>query len=284
VPRLPIEEVEEIYKKILEHITHLEESEKKRERYGACAATVIHQAPEEYGKKMGNLYLKSIENLLRFQDKKTELEVILINIITEFIRKWPNEAGRLNYDRRGLLIYLLKNVHLKSKLDIIKKSESCLGKIALILDRDLINLALNDSNWGLLRFITRNIQTSGVESLKHARNGLLCLSQMLKSHNIELRYWAKEMAHLLLNVVNQFKESEDLDNIEVICDILDAALTALSFVVRTFSRELREEMVAKKNPYSAFLKQLIEFNVEGMMVYAGEEMEVEGYDDYDGYY
>ena len=44
VPSLPSEQVELIYEKILEHITHIGESEKKRERYGACAATVIHQA------------------------------------------------------------------------------------------------------------------------------------------------------------------------------------------------------------------------------------------------
>jgi len=36
----------------LEHITNLNEAEKKRERYGACAATVIHQAAEEFGKKL----------------------------------------------------------------------------------------------------------------------------------------------------------------------------------------------------------------------------------------
>jgi hypothetical protein len=30
----------------------LSEAEKKRERYGACAATVIHQAAEEFGKKL----------------------------------------------------------------------------------------------------------------------------------------------------------------------------------------------------------------------------------------
>ena len=69
------------------------------------------------------------------QDKKVELEIILINIITEFIRKWPNVAGKLQYDRRSLLIYLMKNIQLKTKLDIIKKSESCLGKLALVLDR-----------------------------------------------------------------------------------------------------------------------------------------------------
>ena len=169
-----------------------------------------------------------------------ELEIILINIITEFIKKWPNVAGKLNYDRRNLLLYLLRNVETKTKLDIIKKSESCLGKLSLIIDRDLVNLALNDNSFGLLRFVTRHSNKNNADSLKQIRNGLLCLSQILKSHNIEIRFWAKETAHLLLNCINQFRGSDDLDNIEIICDILDAALTSLSFVVRTFSKELRD--------------------------------------------
>ena len=73
VPKLPSEQVEFIYEKILEHITNLTEEEKKRERYGACAATVIHQAAQQFGKQMGNLFLKSIKKLLEFKDKKTEL-------------------------------------------------------------------------------------------------------------------------------------------------------------------------------------------------------------------
>jgi len=43
-------------------------------------------------------------------------------------------------------------------------------------------------------------------------------------------------------------------------------------------------MNGARNPYSSFLKELLEFNVEGMMVEAGEEMEVEGYEEDDGYY
>ena len=43
-------------------------------------------------------------------------------------------------------------------------------------------------------------------------------------------------------------------------------------------------MSAPRSPYSGFLKELLEFNVEGMMVEAGEEMEAEGYDEDDGYY
>jgi hypothetical protein len=57
---LPSQQVEEIFRKILEHITDLNETEKKRERYGACAATVIHQAAEENGRKLENLCIKSV--------------------------------------------------------------------------------------------------------------------------------------------------------------------------------------------------------------------------------
>lgn len=44
VPKLPSAQVELIFEKILEFIVNLNLHEKKRERYGACAATVIHQA------------------------------------------------------------------------------------------------------------------------------------------------------------------------------------------------------------------------------------------------
>lgn len=103
----------------------------------------------------------------------------------------------------------------------------------------MINLALNDPEWGLLNFITKSHSNLTVEALKHARNGLLCLAQIIKTHNIEVRHWAKDIAHLLQTVIDKFKRHNDIDNIEVVCDILDAALTALSYLIRTFSRELR---------------------------------------------
>jgi hypothetical protein len=46
VPKLPSTQVEIIFEKILEYIINMNLHEKKRERYGACAATVIHQAAE----------------------------------------------------------------------------------------------------------------------------------------------------------------------------------------------------------------------------------------------
>lgn len=43
---------------------------------------------------------------------------MLINVISEFIRKWPNVAANptLKFDRKSLVIYLLKNIEVKSKL------------------------------------------------------------------------------------------------------------------------------------------------------------------------
>lgn len=114
--------MEIIFEKILGHIINLNLHEKKRERYGACAATVIHQAAIEHGHKLENLFLKSLSRLLEFKDKKTEVEIILINIITEFVKKWPDVSTGLEFDRKNLILYLLRNIEVKNKLDIIKKS------------------------------------------------------------------------------------------------------------------------------------------------------------------
>lgn len=92
-------------------------------------------------------------------------------------------SAHLNYDKKSLVIYLLKNIEVKSKLDIIKKSEACLGKLALILDKELINLTLNDNDWGLIKFISKSATKTSLDNLKLTRNGLLCLSHIIKTHN-----------------------------------------------------------------------------------------------------
>lgn len=201
VPKMPSAQVELIFEKILEFIVNQNLHEKKRERYGACAATVIHQAAEEHGHKLENLFLKSIARLLEFKDKKSEIEIILIGIITEFLKKWPNVASQLKFDRPSLTIYLLKNVQVKSKLDIIKKSETCLGKLALILNRDHVQLLIADKDWGLLRFIENSRKKQGLDNLKHLRNGLLCLNQVIRTNNVELRWWVREAAQLLVGTI-----------------------------------------------------------------------------------
>lgn len=276
VPKLPSSQIKTIFDDVLEHITNSSETEKKREHYGACVTTVIYQYPCEYDCEFDSLFKKSVDMLLSLRGESTKMEIIFMNIIIEFIKKWPVATTRLNYDRKGLVIYLLKNIQTKSKLEIIKKSETCLGKVVLVLDRSTISIVLSDDQWGLLRFIIKSHTKLTLDNLKNARNGLLCLVQILKTQNAELGSWAKEMSRMLLAVINQFKNEEDIDNIEVVCDVLDAALTGLAFLVKTFSEQLREELESKDvHPYSSFLKELIDFNVEGMMGYVGEEMEIE---------
>lgn len=96
-------------------------------------------------------------------------------------------------------------MQVKSKLDIIKKSETCLGKLALTLSREHIDQLLNQGDWGLLRFIERSRGKTGVESLKQLRNGLLCLNQVIRTNNIELRFWVRDAAQLLVSIVEHFR-------------------------------------------------------------------------------
>lgn len=56
--------------------------EKKREIYGICAGTVIHQAAEEYGQKLSELFVYSVNQLMLSKDQKNEIEVLLINVIS----------------------------------------------------------------------------------------------------------------------------------------------------------------------------------------------------------
>ena len=160
-------------------------------------------------------------------------------------------------------------------MDIIKKSENCLGKLSIIINRELINLLLNDNDWRLVRFITKNTNKPSLDNLKQLRNGLMCLTQIIRTHNVELRFWIKNIALILVDIINHYKGSEDIDHIEPICDILDAALTALSYIFKTLSKELRELLEHKDNPFNQYVGELLNFNVEGMMSYAGEPMEVE---------
>ncbi len=113
----------------------------------------------------------------------------------------------------------------------------------------------------------------------------MCLTQIIRTHNVELRLWIKNIALLLVGIINHYKGSEDIDHIEPICDILDAALTALSYIFKTFSKEVRDLLDQKDNPFSQYVGDLLNFNVEGMMSYAGEPMEVEeSYEEDQEYY
>lgn len=44
VPKLPSDQVEHVFSKIIKSIADKDLDEKKREIYGICAGTVIHQA------------------------------------------------------------------------------------------------------------------------------------------------------------------------------------------------------------------------------------------------
>lgn len=211
ISKLPSRQVEIIFERILTFISNPTLEDRKRERYGVCAGTVIHQASEEYGVKLVNLFVESIKKLLEVKDQRTEIEVILINIISEFIKKWPAISAnphKLSYDKKGLILYLLKNVQIKSKLEIIKKSELCLGKIALISQKDMLEVLLTNPDYGLLNFIALNASKLKIENIKHLRNGILCLSQILRTHNSEIRHWAKTIAELLVKIIEQYSQNQ----------------------------------------------------------------------------
>ena len=73
-----------------------------------------------------------------------------------------------------------------------------------MLDREHVDLLLNDKGWGLIQFIKKS-SAAGNDSLVRLRNGLLCLGQVIRSHNLEIRHWVKGCALLLCEVVNRFK-------------------------------------------------------------------------------
>ena len=50
--------------------------------------------------------------------------MLLLNVITEFARKWPNVAGSKDtvFDRKKLTIYLLNNIENRNNYELIRKS------------------------------------------------------------------------------------------------------------------------------------------------------------------
>jgi hypothetical protein len=43
----------------------------------------------------------------------------------------------------------------------------------------------------------------------------------------------------------------------------------LSYILKTFSKELKDSLELRENPFNTFISDLLNFNVEGMMSYAG---------------
>ena len=61
---------------------------------------------------LSKLFIQSIEQLMKSKGENTDIEMLLLNVITEFTRKWPNVAGNKNvkFNREALINYLLKNI------------------------------------------------------------------------------------------------------------------------------------------------------------------------------
>lgn len=73
---------------------------------------MIHLAPDELGMTLSNLFVQSIDQLMKSKGENVDIEMLLLNVITEFTRKWPNVAGNKNvkFDREALVEYLLVNI------------------------------------------------------------------------------------------------------------------------------------------------------------------------------
>jgi hypothetical protein len=77
--------------------------------------------------------------------------------------------------------------------------------LALILAKERIEQLLVDRDWGLLRFIERSRGRSDLDSLKQLRNGLLCLNQVIRTNNVELRWWVREASQLLVSIIEHYR-------------------------------------------------------------------------------
>lgn len=88
--------------------------------------------------------------------------MLLLNVITEFTRKWPNVTGSKSvvFDREKLIEYLLRNIESSMKLQLVKKSDGALSKLSLIFNKNNIDFLLNSPSFGLLDFIRKNKNAS----------------------------------------------------------------------------------------------------------------------------
>jgi hypothetical protein len=70
--------------------------------------------------------------------------------------------------------------------------------MALILNKEFLSVLFSDKEHGLLKFIRENKPKKKIENLKHLRNGILCLSHVLKTHNTEISGWVREITGILI--------------------------------------------------------------------------------------
>ena len=98
---------------------------------------MIHHAPEELGMVISDLFVESIDQLLKLKGEYSDIEMLLLNVITEFARKWPNVAGNqeVKFDRKALILYLIKNIEKSSKLLLVRKADTALSKISIIFTK-----------------------------------------------------------------------------------------------------------------------------------------------------
>ena len=91
---------------------------------------------------------------------------------------------------------------------MIRKSDGALSKISIILDRPNLEYLLVSKEVGLLGFIRNFIKTTNEQEMKSLRNGLLSLSNILKTQNHELRKWAKEIVIICTNIIKFYKDKD----------------------------------------------------------------------------
>lgn len=148
----------------------------------------------------------------------------------------------------------MRNIAVKSKLEIVKKSETALGKVGIILPKNLLETLFDHKDYGLLVSLQNHTGKEDLESMKKIRNGLLCLANVLKTHNSEIKYWTKRIAQMLLKIIHDYKNNENIDQIDLTCDILDSSIICLSYLLKSYSRELEDYFNDPSQPLSKFVE------------------------------
>ena len=132
-------------------------------------------------------------------------------------------------------------------------------------------MLLNHKELSLLKYVRINMQSEDENGLKNLRNGVLTLVNVAKVHNPELRPWVREITCIVVEVINFHKDKDT--HIELETEIIESAITTLTFLLRGYSSEIVEFM--EKGTLETFIEECLNFDLEGMMNYVCEEMEAE---------
>lgn len=103
----------------------------------------------------------------------------------------------------------MKNVQSSSKLDLIRKSDVALEKLAAIFDKSNFEFTFDHKQFGILRFITEHENSHDEESLKQLKNGIACLDHLVHAHNREMKPWVKNIAKICVKLVNLYKNNSE---------------------------------------------------------------------------